>query len=146
MNLLSRVRPSVTPWTSVFHAPPSMGFSRQEYWSEVGYEWLSILYIVMPMCQSPAPDLSLSPHVSPLVTGSLFSKSVQGSLCELVPKETLCLSSLSPPQAPSPTPVPWSPYKPSANSSLLMSTKMTNMLVGKVTLDQASCPPICLLI
>ena len=24
---------SETPWTVVFHAPPSMGFSRQEYWS-----------------------------------------------------------------------------------------------------------------
>ena len=32
---LSRVRPSVTPWTAVFQAPPSMGFSRQEYWSGV---------------------------------------------------------------------------------------------------------------
>ena len=32
---LSRVRPSVTPWTAAFHAPPSMGFSRQEYWSGV---------------------------------------------------------------------------------------------------------------
>ena len=30
---LSRVRPSATPWTAVFQAPPSMGFSRQEYWS-----------------------------------------------------------------------------------------------------------------
>ena len=32
---LSRVRPSATPWTSAFQAPPSMGFSRQEYWSGV---------------------------------------------------------------------------------------------------------------
>ena len=32
---LSRVQPSVTPWTSAFQAPPSMGFSRQEYWSGV---------------------------------------------------------------------------------------------------------------
>ena len=32
---LSRVRPSVTPWTAAFQAPPSMGFSRQEYWSGV---------------------------------------------------------------------------------------------------------------
>ena len=32
---LSRVRPSATPWTSAFQAPPSMGFSRQEYWSAV---------------------------------------------------------------------------------------------------------------
>ena len=26
---------SVTPWTVAFQAPPSMGFSRQEYWSGV---------------------------------------------------------------------------------------------------------------
>ena len=30
---LSRVWPSVTPWTVTLQAPPSMGFSRQEYWS-----------------------------------------------------------------------------------------------------------------
>ena len=32
---LSRVRPSVTPWTTALQAPPSMGFSRQEHWSGV---------------------------------------------------------------------------------------------------------------
>ena len=32
---LSRVRPSATPWTAAYQAPPSMGFSRQEYWSGV---------------------------------------------------------------------------------------------------------------
>ena len=32
---LSRVRPSATPWIAAFQAPPSMGFSRQEYWSGV---------------------------------------------------------------------------------------------------------------
>ena len=31
----SRVQPSATPWTAAFQAPPSMGFSRQEYWSGV---------------------------------------------------------------------------------------------------------------
>ena len=31
----SRVRPSATPWTAAFQAPPSTGFSRQEYWSRV---------------------------------------------------------------------------------------------------------------
>ena len=30
---LSRVRLFVTPWTVAYHASPSMGFSRQEYWS-----------------------------------------------------------------------------------------------------------------
>ena len=32
---LSRVRLSVTPWTVAYQAPPSMGFSKQEYWSGV---------------------------------------------------------------------------------------------------------------
>ena len=32
---LSRVQLSVTPWTAAYQAPPSMGFSRQEYWSGV---------------------------------------------------------------------------------------------------------------
>ena len=30
---LNRVRFFTTPWTSAHQAPPSMGFSRQEYWS-----------------------------------------------------------------------------------------------------------------
>ena len=32
---LSRVRLSATPWTTAYQAPPSMGFSRQDYWSGV---------------------------------------------------------------------------------------------------------------
>ena len=32
---LSRVQPSATPWTAAYQSPPSMGFSRQEYWSGV---------------------------------------------------------------------------------------------------------------
>ena len=32
---LSRVRLFVTPWTAAYQAPPSMGFSRKEYWSGV---------------------------------------------------------------------------------------------------------------
>ena len=35
MKSLSRVRLSATPWTAAYQAPPSMGFSRQEYWSGV---------------------------------------------------------------------------------------------------------------
>ena len=30
---LSRARLLVIPWTAAYQAPPSMGFSRQEYWS-----------------------------------------------------------------------------------------------------------------
>ena len=35
VKLLSRVRLLVTPWTAAYQAPPSMGFSRQKYWSGV---------------------------------------------------------------------------------------------------------------
>ena len=35
VKLLSRVRLLATPWTAAHQAPPSMGFSRQEYWSGV---------------------------------------------------------------------------------------------------------------
>ena len=32
---LSSVRPSATPWTAAYQAPLSMGFSRQEHWSDL---------------------------------------------------------------------------------------------------------------
>ena len=32
---LSHVRLLATPWTAAYQAPPSMGFSRQKYWSGV---------------------------------------------------------------------------------------------------------------
>ena len=35
MKLLSRVQLFATPWTEAYQAPPSMGFSRQEYRSGV---------------------------------------------------------------------------------------------------------------
>ena len=33
VKLLSRVWLSATPWTAAYQAPPSIGFSRQEYWN-----------------------------------------------------------------------------------------------------------------
>ena len=35
VKLLSRVQLLATSWTAAYQAPPSMGFSRQEYWSGV---------------------------------------------------------------------------------------------------------------
>ena len=43
---LSRVRLFATPWTLAHQAPPSMGFSRQEYWSGVPLPSL-ILYDII---------------------------------------------------------------------------------------------------
>ena len=50
MKSLSRVRLFVTPWTIAHQAPPSMGFSRQEYWSGVPF---------------PSPGDLLDPGIEP---------------------------------------------------------------------------------
>ena len=42
---LSRVL--ATPWTTAYQAPPSMGFSRQEYWSRVPLPSLRTIYTHM---------------------------------------------------------------------------------------------------
>ena len=42
VKLLSHVRLIATPWTAAYQAPPSMRFSRQEYWS--GLPLLSPLF------------------------------------------------------------------------------------------------------
>ena len=46
---LSRIRLLATPCTAAYQAPPSMGFSRQEYWSGV------------PL---PSPSVNLEAHIS----------------------------------------------------------------------------------
>ena len=45
---LSHVRLLATPWTAADQAPPSMGFSRQEYWS--GVPLSSPANIYYPLC------------------------------------------------------------------------------------------------
>ena len=44
VKLLSHVRLLATPWTEAHQAPPSMGFSRQEYWSGVPLPSLMATY------------------------------------------------------------------------------------------------------
>ena len=41
---------SVTPWTAAYQAPPSMGFSRQEYWSGVPLPSLLIRMATIKKC------------------------------------------------------------------------------------------------
>ena len=45
MKWLSPVWPSATPWTAAFQASPSMGFSKQEYWS--GVPLPSLFYVLV---------------------------------------------------------------------------------------------------
>ena len=40
MKSFSRVRLFATPWTAAYQAPPSMGFSRQEYWSGLPLQYM----------------------------------------------------------------------------------------------------------
>ena len=60
---LSRVRLFVTPWTVPHQAPLSMGFSRQEYWSELP-------------CPSPGdlpnPRIELMSSMSAALAGGFF--------------------------------------------------------------------------
>ena len=49
MKLLSHVQLFTTPWTAAYQAPPSMGFSRQEYWS--GVPLLSLKTLTVGNCK-----------------------------------------------------------------------------------------------
>ena len=50
---LSRVQLFETPWSAAYQAPPSMGFSRQEYWSGVPSPSLVLeTYYVLIQCFS----------------------------------------------------------------------------------------------
>ena len=62
---LSRVRLLATPWTAAHQAPPSMGFSRQEYWSGVplpspldGRWWSNYPVLIL------SPNLIRNPHLA----------------------------------------------------------------------------------
>ena len=57
----SRARLLATPWTAAYQAPPSMGFSRQQYWSGVPLPSLNHL-----LCSS------LNPVVTHAIPPSIF--------------------------------------------------------------------------
>ena len=79
---LSPVRLYITPWTAAHQAPPSMGFSRQEYWSGV------------PL-PSPCHPLSLY-YFKDLTKEAAISDGKQVSLeCEKCPSNSLDQCSLS---------------------------------------------------
>ena len=62
---LSRVRLLVTPWTVAYQAPPSMGFSRQEYWSGVPLpspDYFTVYTNMESLCYIPEMNIML--HVN----------------------------------------------------------------------------------
>ena len=58
---LSCVQLFSTPWTAAYQAPPSMGFSRQEYWSGVPLPSLIQAYYYYYYVASVVSD-SVQPH------------------------------------------------------------------------------------
>ena len=54
LNHFSHVRLFATPWTATYQAPPSMGFSRQEYWSGVAIAFSELIYWIIILCQALA--------------------------------------------------------------------------------------------
>ena len=64
VKLLSCVRLFVTPWTGACHAPPSMGFPRQEHWSGLPFHTPEDL---------PDPEIEPASLVSPALPGRFFT-------------------------------------------------------------------------
>ena len=58
-----------TPWTAAYQALPSMGFSRQGYWSGVPLPWcpFPIKSLVLSVCVSPQTIHFLALYYSPLL-------------------------------------------------------------------------------
>ena len=61
---LSRVRLLATPWTATYQAPPSVGFSRQEYWSGV-----------------PLPSLDIGHKSKEISTSKFYTSLLDFDLC-----------------------------------------------------------------
>ena len=57
LSRFSRVQLFATPWTAAYQAPPSMGFSRQEYWSGL--------------------PLSSPSHILPAIKGGIDSNTIR---------------------------------------------------------------------
>ena len=68
---LSRVQPSATSWTAAYQAPPSMGFSRQQYWSGVPLPSPDYAQQILDVSDSLTSDICLSCLVKLLCFGSL---------------------------------------------------------------------------
>ena len=68
VKLLSHVQLFVSPWTVAHQAPPSMEFSRQEYWSGLPFPSPGVL-----------PDPETEPR-SPTLQADALPSEPQGSL------------------------------------------------------------------
>ena len=74
---LSRLRLLATPWTAAYQAPPSMGFSRQEYWSGVPLPTTAAATAKsLQSCPTLCDPIDSSPPGSP-IPGILQSRTLE---------------------------------------------------------------------
>ena len=86
MKLLSRVRLFATQWTVAHQAPPSMGFSRQEYWSGLPLseeELKSLLMKVKEQSEKVGLKLNIQ-KTNMMASGSITSWEIDGETMERV--------------------------------------------------------------
>ena len=89
---LSRARLLVTPWTAAYQAPPSVGFSRQEFWSGLPLpspEWVAIAFsgfLVLAIVNSAAMNNGIRVSFSILVSSRYMPRSeIAGSHGGFIP-------------------------------------------------------------
>ena len=84
LSHFSRVQLCVTPWTAAYQTPPSMGFSRQEYWSGLLFASLGDLPDPGTEPKSPAlqaDSLPSEPHTTHALLLLLLSRFSRVQLC-----------------------------------------------------------------
>ena len=74
VKLLSHVRLFATSWTVAYQVPPSMGFSRQEYWSGLSFPSPGDLPNPGTEPRSPALQADPLPSEPPGVSGQIKAK------------------------------------------------------------------------
>ena len=77
---LSRVGPLATPWTAAYYAPPSVGLSRQEYWSGVplpspsdGSTWIKFIFKSQGITKKMSKIRNHSKYKAYVLTFPMFS-------------------------------------------------------------------------
>ena len=75
LNCFSRVHLFVTLWTVARQAPPSMGFSRQEYRS---------VLLCPPPGDLPDPEIEPTSLMSPALAGGFFTWEAQYSFNKII--------------------------------------------------------------
>ena len=129
VSSLSHVRLPVTPWTAAHQAPPSMGFSRQEYWSRVPLPSPNYVFISSVQFSLSVVSDSLRPHESqharppwPSPTPGVHSDSCPSSQgCHPAISSSVVSSSSCPQSLPASESFPMSQFFTSSGQSIGLS-------------------------